>query len=118
MRHEEYRKPLLASIYYVLGWLTAVSTLIALGVLAEGASSPSPLLILFSGGCASLLLFAIGQLVELIGKTEYNTRELNHKMVYLIRGQFEADELLAKMAGEDEGADDEVEAGGNPASDK
>lgn len=103
MKHEEYKRPLLASIYYVIGFLSLFGTVAAVGTVASASERlDSAIIILFLGAFGALILFAVGQVIELLGKTEHHSRVLTHEMVHMIRAQLEADELLKKIAGEEE----------------
>ena len=59
MKHEEYYKPLLATIYYVLGCVVMVGTLVVTvnqATLPDDAeSSMPPLLVAFVGGFGALI---------------------------------------------------------------
>jgi hypothetical protein len=92
------KTPILAQIYYALGWITVAATVL---IITTGAVIPDdkvklPIILIVAGcgGFLALFQFGVAQLITIFAKIEYNTRRVENdahlRTLHHIEGHLEA----------------------------
>lgn len=101
MKHDEYRKPVLAIIFQLLGLILVLGAAVLMVITIADETeieAIEAIPVFVSWFIPGLLFFALGTIIDLLAKNEHNTHELNKKVLHLIRVEHESADSLKTLA--------------------